>query len=232
MQAITYQRRTIISPSQYNLNNQIEYNRHGNYLKELCTSYTLFEDRDFDVDSHNSRILQFLVFYFNGNKKAEEVFPEMNYKLHKNLLFVGTPGTGKTLLMLALSDYLRLTKNPLYFKNTSVTHLLNHFKLNNHIDAFTYRQQNSKKFEGEPEHICLNDLGIEIDKQKHFGTDVAQIIDEFLFARYEIYQNQHKRYHITSNLTLADFQKGYESRLLDRFKSFNVIPFNGDSRRK
>ena len=70
------------------------------------------------------------------------------------------------------------------------------------------------------------------EKQKSFGTVLSQVTDEFLFARYEIYQQSGKRYHITSNLNVKDLKERFEERLIDRFKSFNVIELKGASRRK
>lgn len=83
-----------------------------------------------------------------------------------------------------------------------------------------------------PFGVCLNDLGLATEKQKSFGTLLSQITDEFLFARYEIYQQYGKRYHITSNLTVRELKERFEKRLIDRFKSFNVIELHGGSRRK
>ena len=70
------------------------------------------------------------------------------------------------------------------------------------------------------------------ERQQSFGTLLTQITDEFLFARYEIYQQFSKHYHITSNLTVKDLKSRFEDRLVDRFKSFNVIELHGESRRK
>ena len=87
-------------------------------------------------------------------------------------------------------------------------------------------------FEGAPVNVCLNDLGLGTEQQKSYGTLLSQVTDEFLFARYEIYQQQGKRYHITSNLTVEDLKNRFEGRLIDRFKTFNVIALTGGSRRK
>ena len=55
---------------------------------------------------------------------------------------------------------------------------------------------------------------------------------QLVSTRYEIYQQFGKKYHITSNLNIGDFRKRFEGRLIDRFKSFNVIPLLGNSRRR
>jgi hypothetical protein len=177
--------------------------------------------------------LRFLLYYFNDCPLAESVFPEENYKLHKNLLIVGDPGTGKTLMMQIFADYLKLTDNPKRFVNLSVTQMMNYYKIHGHIDRFTYNEEAGKgSMEGNPFDICLNDIGLETENQKSYGTSLNSVIDEFLYARYEIYQSHQKKYHITSNLSVTDFKNRFGTRLVDRFKSFNVIILNGESRRR
>lgn len=207
------------------------YNMHSRLVVEIGNDYCRREGREFEVDGNNADALRFLLLYFNGSPKALDVFPERDYGLHKNILLVGTPGTGKTLLMQVFSDYLKMTDNPNKFQNVSLTQMSNHYKLRGNIDRYTYNEEGSDKFDGEPFNLCLNDIGIDLN-QKSFGTDMEAIVDEFLFARYEIYQHRRKRTHLTSNLNVNDFKQKFEERLVDRFKSYNVIPLTGKSRRK
>lgn len=199
----------------------------------IGNNYLEREFREFCVDEYNRDILKFLVYYFNNCKLAEKVFPDRGYKIHKNLLIVGSPGTGKTLVMQILSDYLRMTRNPNWFYNLSVTQMMNYYKINGHIDRFTYNESYGKgSIEGNPFNICLNDIGLETENQKSYGTNLDTVIEEFLYARYEIYQSHFKKYHITSNLNVEEFKRRFGERLVDRFKSFNVIPLLGKSRRE
>lgn len=189
------------------------------------------EFREFVGDDNNLKVIHFLIMYFNNSIRAENVFPNRGYKIHKNLLLVGNAGTGKTMLMQIFADYLELTRNPNQFKNLSVTQMMNYYKINGHIDRFTYNENEGKGFQEKPFNICLNDIGLETENQKSYGTSLDSVIDEFLYARYEIYQSHFKKYHITSNLDADDFKERFGERLVDRFKSFNVIPLLGDSRR-
>lgn len=206
------------------------YNLHSRMIVEIGNNYCRRESRQFDVDEHNANVLRFLLYYFNGSGKALEVFPGKGYGLNKNILLIGSPGTGKTLVMQIFSDYLRLTDNPNRFENLSLTQMSNHYKLYGNINRYTYNESDGK-FGGEPFNVCLNDIGIELN-QKSFGTNMDAIVDEFLFARYEIYQHRRKRTHLTSNLSVSDFKQKFEERLVDRFKSYNVISLTGKSRRK
>lgn len=217
--------------SEYDLTDFEEFDRHCAMIEQIGAAYMGREFREFIVDSYNIDVIKFLVYYFNNCKLAENVFPDEGYKVHKNLMILGSPGTGKTLLMQIFSDYLRLTRNPNMFYNLSVTQMMNYYKMKGHIDRYTYNEEEGKGIEGNPFNICLNDVGLETENQKSYGTSLDSVIDEFLYARYEIYQSHFKKYHITSNLSVDDFKKRFGNRLIDRFKSFNVIPLLGGSRR-
>lgn len=218
----------------YDLSIPSEYNTHANLILDIANDYMAQENKTFIVDEYNSKVLRFLTLYFNGCEQAESVFPEENYKISKNILLIGEPGTGKTLMMQIFADYLKLTDNEMRFRPISATQLMNCQKVFGHINKYTYCEspKSAESYDDcRPEHICLNDLGIVTEEQKSYGTQLSQVMDEFLFARYEIYQQYQKRYHITSNLTVKDLKERFEGRLIDRFKSFNVIELHGGSRR-
>lgn len=232
-------RKTILKGFRYDLTNQDEYNTHAAMIRDIGQSYMMREFSNFEIDEHNRNVLRFLLYYFNRCILAESVFPNENYKLNKNILLIGEPGTGKTMLMQIFADYLELTQNDLQFRNISMTQLMNYHKVYGHIDRYTYNEQKTGRSDREydydgvrPFHVCLNDLGLATENQKSFGTLLSQITDEFLFARYEIFQQYDKRYHITSNLGVKALKNRFEERLIDRFKSFNVIVLEGGSRRK
>lgn len=225
-------KKTIQEVFEYDLTNQKEYEIHARFVKQLGNDYIGREYRLFEIDDYNASVMRFLLYYFNNCKLAEEVFPDKEYKVHKNLILAGTAGTGKTIIMQIFADYLRLTNNPNQFQNLSVTQMMNYYKVNGHIDRYIYNENENKGFKEKPFNICLNDIGLETENQKSYGTSLNTVIDEFLYARYEIYQSHYKKYHITTNLTVDDFKTRFGSRLVDRFKSFNVIPLLGDSRRK
>jgi DNA replication protein DnaC len=226
-------RRTILRGFSYDLEDPEQFKIHSSLIKGIGDSYMMREFSEFQIDENNRDVLRFLIYYFNGCKLAESVFNDEEYKIHKNILLVGEPGAGKTMLMQVFSDYLRAIKSERYFRNISITQMMNYYKINGHIDRYTFNElADPKASEGTPFDVCLNDLGLGTEKQKSFGTTLTLVTDEFLFARYEIYQQYNKRYHITSNLTVADLKSRFEGRLVDRFKSFNVIELHGQSRRK
>jgi len=189
------------------------------------------EFRTFEVDDYNRKVLKFLLLYFNQCKEAEEIFPEENYKIHKQNMLVGNVGVGKTMLMQIFSQYLRLTGNPNTFFNVSVTEMINYYKTFNHLDKYTFNElSNEKKFNGNPVNLCLNDLGL--STHLHFGVDTKILVDDFLYSRYELYLTHHKMAHLTTNLSVEELKRTFDYRLTDRFKAYNVIDLGGESRRK
>lgn len=196
------------------------------------------QNRRFEIDEHNKDVLRFLLYYFNGCPLAEDVFPGRGYKLHKNIMLQGKKGAGKTLLMQVFSEYLRLTSNPRYFVNVSVTQMVNHFSLYNNIDLYTYNEKDSKGFVIKPHNVCLNDIGVE--NRPFYGIDTLTVVTDFLHARNELWANQaitdRKFAHLTTNLDDAKLTSMFSAkdqygRIVDRFKTYNVIPLTGDSRR-
>ena len=223
-----------------NLSDPTIYQAHVNFWLFVANEIVLKpQNRRFEIDEHNKDVLRFLLYYFNGCQLAEEVFPDRGYKLHKNIMLQGKKGAGKTLLMQIFSEYLLRTKNPRYFVNVSVTQMVNHFSLYNNIDLYTYNEEGSKGFMIKPHHLCLNDIGVE--NRPFYGIDTLTVVSDFLHARNELWANQaittdRKFAHLTTNLDNAKLTTMFNAkdafgRLVDRFKTYNVIPLTGESRR-
>lgn len=190
------------------------------------------EFKKFVVDANNREILRFLLYYFNNNPNAETVFPDKDYKVNRNLMLCGSVGVGKTMLMQVFAEYLKKTGNPNSFVNLSVTQMINYYKINNHLDKYTYNEEGSKAFDGNPVNVCLNDVGLQT--HLHFGTDTKVLVSDFFHARNELWAQSGKFAHITTNLTPSEIKQYFSDehgRLVDRFKTYNVIHLKGESRR-
>lgn len=219
------------------LNAQLEiedvFQAHARMLLWIANNVVLaHQRRKFVVDENNRDILRFLLYYFNGCPKAEEVFPNRGYKLHKHIMLMGEVGTGKTLLMQIFSEYLHYTNNPRAFYNLSVTQMVNYYTLHNNLDRYTYYEEENRGFQCTPVNICLNDIGT--DSITFFGMDTKLLTNQFLHARNEIWVHYHKYAHVTTNLTMEQLKEEYKDgfgRLVDRFKTYNIVPVGGKSRR-
>lgn len=219
----------------YDLQDEGTYKAHANLLLYIANNIVLARQRrQFVIDDNNRDIIRFLLYYFNGCSLAEEVFPGRGYKLHKNVMLQGGVGVGKTLLMQIFSEYLMRIRSPRFFYNLSVTQMVNYYTLHNNLDRFTFNEEENKGFQCTPVNICLNDIGIQ-DKT-FFGMDTGLLTDEFLHARNEIWTQYGKCAHLTTNLDDKALRKRFErndgfGRLIDRFKTYNIIPMGGVSRR-
>lgn len=219
----------------YDLQDEEAYKAHANLLLYIANNVVLARQRrQFVIDDYNRDIIRFLLYYFNGCSLAEEVFPGRGYKLHKNVMLQGGVGVGKTLLMQVFSEYLIRIRSPRFFYNLSVTQMVNYYTLHNNLDRFTFNEEENRGFQCTPVNICLNDIGIQ-DKT-FFGMDTGLLTDEFLHARNEIWTQYGKCAHLTTNLDDKSLRKRFErndgfGRLVDRFKTYNIIPMGGVSRR-
>lgn len=208
------------------------YQAHARLLKMIANKVLACQHRQFVIDDNNRDVLRFLLYYFNNCPLAEQIFPGRGYKLHKHILLQGNVGTGKTLLMEIFSEYLRYTENPNYFYNLSVTQMINHYTLHNNLDRYTFNEEDNRGFQCKPVNICLNDIGVQTTT--FYGMDTKVLTDEFLHARNEIWSQFHLKAHVTTNLTIEQLKEKYKDgfgRLIDRFKTYNVIPLGGNSRR-
>lgn len=158
--------------------------------------------------------------------------------IDRPLCIIGDKGVGKTLLMLTASTYAEeLALWDRWFISTSAQELLNHFRVNSNLDFYTYNAKREQaitgySFTGSVNSVCLNDLGIELEsKQQHYGTDLRSVVEEFLMARYELYQSKGSMCHVTTNLDLDKLSAEYPPRLVDRLKQYNFIFWRGSSKR-
>jgi hypothetical protein len=219
----------------FDLQDEGIYKAHANLLLYIANDIVLARQRrQFVIDDNNRSVIRFLLYYFNGCPLAEEVFPGRGYKLHKNIMLQGGVGVGKTMLMQVFSEYLMRIRSPRFFYNLSVTQMVNYYTLHNNLDRFTFNEEENRGFQCTPVNICLNDIGIQ-DKT-FFGMDTGLLTDEFLHARNEIWTQYGKCAHLTTNLDDKALCKRFErndgfGRLIDRFKTYNIIPMGGVSRR-
>ena len=219
----------------FDLQDEGIYKAHANLLLYIANDIVLARQRrQFVIDDNNRNVIRFLLYYFNGCPLAEEVFPGRGYKLHKNIMLQGGVGVGKTMLMQVFSEYLMRIRSPRFFYNLSVTQMVNYYTLHNNLDRFTFNEEENKGFQCTPVNICLNDIGIQ-DKT-FFGMDTGLLTDESLHARNEIWTQYGNCAHLTTNLDDKALRKRFErndgfGRLVDRFKTYNIIPIAGVSRR-
>lgn len=210
---------------------EAQYRKHAELLLACADELLLPQGRKFDIDDNNKAVLRFLLYYFNNCNAALNVYgDDCGYSLDNSIILCGDVGVGKTLMMDVFAHYLNRIKSPRAYKTISLTQLVNWYKLHNNIDYFTYNTGNS--LEWHPFDICINDIGLK--SHKHYGVDTQMIVNEFFYARDEIYTQTGCRTHITTNLDYDEFMEMFDDgygRLVDRFKKYNILALGGGSRR-
>lgn len=212
------------------------YNMHSRLFMFIANNIVIApQHREFVIDDDNRQVIRFLLYYFNNCPLAENVFPGRGYKLHKNIMLQGGLGVGKTMIMQCFSEYLRRIRSPRFFHNLSVTQMVNYYTIHNNFDRYTFHEEDSRGFMPKPENVCLNDVGINDDKV-FYGMNTSVLTDDFLIARNDIWAGWNKFAHITTNLDEDALKTRFTrsdkyGRLIDRFKTYNVIPLTGNSRR-
>lgn len=174
----------------------------------------------FRVTENIQPVLADLCCYFLGI--------ESRYDLGKGIYLTGDFGVGKSTLLKAyrqwLADWFPFRGNG--FTITSVEEIVEHYKKHGSLDK--YVNDTIESGFNNPRHLLINEFGKPI-KEKIYGTEAAQIINSLMMMRYDLFQNNKKVTHITSNFMPSSEEKA----LVDRYvEMFNVIPIKGQSFRR
>ena len=157
--------------------------------------------------------------------------------LNKGVALVGVYGVGKSTIFNIWHEYLRKYYPfcPNLFIISSVEDINSDVSKEGYLDRkLVYNiksNSNGAKFK-DPKHLLINEFGHSYNI-KSFGTDINELFESFLMKRYDIFQQQNKVTHITTNYGTDDLKKNFSEKLIDRFKEmFNIIELKGESFRK
>jgi DNA replication protein DnaC len=165
--------------------------------------------------------------YFHGQGQLDQ---------NKGIALTGTYGVGKSTIFRVFHEYLR-TKYPFnsnLFIIISIEDLISELNENDWVNK-KYTNNNKEDMRGgkynDPRHILVNEFGFQYNI-KSFGTDVNELIEAWLMKRYDIFQQQKKLVHITTNFSKKELESKFHPKIVDRFKEmFNFIEYNGKSMR-
>ena len=163
-----------------------------------------------------------LFTYFTGN--------EGKYDLSKGIYLYGEYGVGKTVTMKIFSKFLQKNFNfgPNNYGITSIEEIAEYFKTNGNLLKFGRNYEGSRILAYDK---CINEFGKPLE-EKHYGTNIQNVINSMLMVRYELFQEREAITHATSNFHPGDLEC-FDDALLDRFKEmFNFIQLKGGSYRR
>jgi len=174
------------------------------------------------VDDENEQFFKSILYYFSNDQenfaKHSSSICQGEPSIKKGLFIAGSYGFGKSLTMNAMRTALRGFEGLFAYKSTV------------EIVAEAYANSNEKnkqKIDYTKGTYCFDDLGQE---KKYFGEE---LFADLLFQRYDLFRNQQKKTHITSNMSLNQIEERYGQYISSRFhEMFNVIYVSGKDRRK
>lgn len=170
----------------------------------------------FEKDSAYMKLVKNLCCYFTAD-------PRFKGDLKKGLALFGGVGCGKTALMKFFNQ------NPVHsYRVKSMLEITDDYKQNGegavrHYNANLQGVRNA--FDQSTFGLCMDEVGIEQIPAPHFAETKNVFAEIIQMRSLNVPTNTT---HITSNLSVEDFEGLYGTRVYDRMKEmFNIITFNG-----
>jgi hypothetical protein len=193
------------------------------YIGNMITGGGYADHGTFRIDQDNRPGIENLITYFNST-------PE------KGIMLRGGIGSGKTLIMTIFQKYAGMVIQRNGFKMYHVRDIIIAFNAEGAkgVDQFILT---STVECGTPTkkavRICVDDIGTEENSYKFYGSQ-ANVIEELIYGRYQVWQSRGVPFHIITNLTPADMNKFYGERSYSRLVEMmeDIVIGGGDRRRK
>lgn len=164
--------------------------------------------REFEITKYNKEVINQIYHYLTGNEQ------KFNGSIYKGIMLVGRNGIGKTLILKAYCEIIRLLNNIIIFQIHSK-------KLQSVIE-----KNNIEYFEKRP--MFIDDIGKESLQIVDYGTKIMPVAD-LIALRYD---NGALTF-TTCNYNMQTLEDFYGKTTTDRFKEmFNIIELGGESFRK
>jgi len=216
-------KKTLITPKAYNLKEEkmiVKAIADSNVKKDI-----------FVFDNYNSAVFTSLIRYFNGDPD----FEKGGLSLHKGLLIAGNIGSGKSIMMKIFKEYCFRRKLDHQFRIVFSDTIPDKFARHGYDGINLYTENSHMNNYGvytlNPINLCIDDLGVEKETVKHFGSEET-VIEKVLVSRYNLFQEGYLS-HATTNLDAKMIRNKYGDRIYSRMKEmFNFIVLKGEDRRK
>ncbi len=185
-------------------------------LTYLDAKGKLLFGKKFKIYLEDREIIYKLCLYFIRDKSR---CYQYGIDIDKGILLSGPVGCGKTSLM-------KLMKH-------LVPHLRPYEVIPCRNIVFSFNHIGYKTIEdyGNTQFFCFDDLGVE-PTGRHFGKD-CNVMGEILLSRYDLFLNNQRKTHATTNLNAQELEERYGERVRSRMRQlFNLVAFDKGSRDK
>ena len=169
-------------------------------------------DPRFSLTENITKVYKKLIQFFHADPK----FPG---DLNRGFMLMGPTGTGKTLAMEIMSKYRTIDDTKFIIQNRVYRMNYDIIDVNRLVNKFMDDSFDGIHIYCNRYLICLDDIGTEIEKVKHFGNTL-DVVSHILSERYA------KRLMTlaTTNFPLKTLENKYDDRVISRmYAMFNFI---------
>lgn len=141
--------------------------------------------KTFEIDGENEFVIKNLIRWAHGDNEFQAIDPKHRKVVYgditKGIYIAGGTGTGKSLLMSILSNYLTVDKVVFLSRKTNIKQLAFPYYTTNRVCAY-YRDNGDLSPFIDPAVICFHDLGVEQQETLFMGTR-AKVLQTILQER-------------------------------------------------
>jgi len=198
------------------------------------------ENKKWILDVNKINTILLLAWFVNDKATFDAICKKnklKNLKFEKNFYIIGERGSGKSSTIYALNELIQHFSNrndiakTRMFKFIEQNKISNTFRIEGNINKYTYNETIGE-FQSNPINIILDDLKI-TDTTQSYGTKFQEILLQFLYDRYSIWQFGNANTIITSLVPPDELEGHFPADLYDRFiKQFNILVFKDNQRIK
>lgn len=194
------------------------------YRKELelffkyCDRLLEKERKIFWIDKENYLTIEQLLDYFLRNQK----FETEELSLEKNILLIGNVGSGKTMIMEALSKFIT---GPNRFRYSECNLVAEQW--NNRPPVLRSTLKLRCNGEGGLNHFYMDDLGEE-ELQPNYGTFVEPM-EKVINFRNKLWLKYNVKTHWSTNLSMDEIDERYGERAKSRLLQTSNVLYLGKS---
>ncbi len=176
-------------------------------------------DREFEVNDINKDVINYLYYYLIGRpdlmKWESKEIPVPEMKLDKHILLVGSVGVGKTVILKAFCDVIKLIGGKIFTQ------------MHSKEIGPAIKREGIDFFKKRP--LLVDDIGKENKEMNDYGTKSMPLVD-LIELRYD----SGAITYLTANYSIEGALKEfYGERIADRMKEmFNIIQLGGESFRR